>query len=88
MTKFSFQSVFAADDAFWFVYPVSTADGDKKKRQKGKGTPEPSVVLPTKLATLQVLMLRHLQAMRSNRKTRKVSLLSVGASTVLEFVIV
>lgn len=33
---------------------VSTADGDKKKRQKGKGTPEPSVVLPTKLATLQL----------------------------------
>lgn len=88
MTKFSFKSMFAADDAFWFVYLVSTADGDKKKRQKGKGTPEPSVILPTKLATLQVLTLRYLQAMRSNRKTRKVSLLSVGASTVLEFVIV
>lgn len=74
--------MFAAADAFCFAYPVSTADGDKKKRQKGKGTPEPSVVLPTKLATLQVLTLRYLQARRSSQKTRKESLLSVGAPTV------
>lgn len=48
----------ATDETSWFVSAVSTADGDKKKRQKGKGAPEPSVVLPNKLATLQVLRYR------------------------------
>ncbi|XP_051259533.1 fer-1-like protein 6 isoform X2 [Dicentrarchus labrax] len=33
---------------------VSTSDGDKKKKQKGKGTVEPSVGLSTKLATLKL----------------------------------
>lgn len=39
----------------WFVSSVSSSDGDKKKKQKGKGTLEPSVGQPTKLATLKVL---------------------------------
>uniref|UniRef100_UPI003AADEC2C fer-1-like protein 6 n=1 Tax=Centroberyx gerrardi TaxID=166262 RepID=UPI003AADEC2C len=30
------------------------SDGDKKKKQKGKATPEQSLTLPTKLATLQL----------------------------------
>ncbi|XP_078118672.1 fer-1-like protein 6 [Sander vitreus] len=32
----------------------SLSDGDKKKKQKGKGTLEPSIGLPTKLATLKL----------------------------------
>ncbi|XP_008284196.1 fer-1-like protein 6 [Stegastes partitus] len=32
----------------------SHSDGDKKKKQKGKGTLEPSVALPAKLATLKL----------------------------------
>lgn len=37
-----------------FVSPVSTTDGDKKKRQKEKETLQPNLVLPIKLATLKV----------------------------------
>ncbi|XP_070694676.1 fer-1-like protein 6 [Pempheris klunzingeri] len=33
---------------------VSHSDGDKKKKQKGKGTLEPNLGLPTKLATLKL----------------------------------
>ncbi|XP_073329456.1 fer-1-like protein 6 [Pagrus major] len=33
---------------------VSSSDGDKKKKQKGKGTLEPNVGQPTKLATLKL----------------------------------
>ncbi|XP_044072290.1 fer-1-like protein 6 isoform X2 [Siniperca chuatsi] len=33
---------------------VSQSDGDKKKKQKGKGTLEPNLGLPTKLATLKL----------------------------------
>lgn len=44
-----------------FLSSVSPTDGDKKKRQKGKGTLEPTLGLPTKLATLKVLSSQTLQ---------------------------
>lgn len=37
-----------------FVSPVSTSDGDKKKRPKEKETLQPNIVLPIRLATLKV----------------------------------
>lgn len=44
-----------------FVPSVSQTDGDKKKKQKGKGSLEPNLSLPTKLATLKVLSSQTLQ---------------------------
>lgn len=56
-----------------FVSPVSTTDGDKKKRQKGKETLEPNIVLPIRLATLKVRlkMIKHfLIEMLKRRKSQ------------------
>lgn len=41
-----------------FVSPVSTTEGDKKKKQKEKETPETHIVLPIRLATLKVRLKR------------------------------
>ncbi len=44
-----------------FVLSVSPMDGDKSKKTKEKGTLEPTIALPTKLATLKVLLSHTLQ---------------------------
>lgn len=54
---------------FMFFPQVSQSDGEKKKKQKGKGTLEPNLSLPTKLATLKVLSSHYKSHHKSNKIT-------------------